>query len=359
MKLSLLERIFGSEKREAVPFSDAIQDAIFAQASGSVSGDPKGLGALEVCAGLWGRAFASAEIDPISPITAALTPSILALIGRELCRRGECVLKISVSRDGKIRLFPAGSWDVRGGYDPESWVYRLDLFGASKHLTEILSGESVLHLRYATDPSNPWVGLSPLQYARDTGKLASGLEKRLGEETSSPVGALLPIPMDGGDDGDNDPLKMLKSDIRNARGRMLLVETTAAGWGEGKAGAPMVDLKAIRFGAHPPMSLKDLRESASITIYAACGVPPDLAELSQGTAAREAWRRFLHGTIVPISRLVAEELSAKFDREISLGFEELMASDVSGRARAFQSMVGGGMDVERAAALAGLLEVEG
>lgn len=32
-----------------------------------------------------------------------------------------------------------------------------------------------------------------------------------------------------------------------------------------------------------------------------------------------------------------------------------MASDISGRARAFQSMVGGGMDVTKAATLSGLM----
>ena len=40
---------------------------------------------------------------------------------------------------------------------------------------------------------------------------------------------------------------------------------------------------------------------------------------------------------------------------VTLGWDALMASDVQGRARAFQSMVGGGMDVARAAGLSGLL----
>ena len=52
---------------------------------------------------------------------------------------------------------------------------------------------------------------------------------------------------------------------------------------------------------------------------------------------------------------MAEELSRKFEFPVSLNFDSLMASDISGRARAFQSMVGGGMEIERAAALAGLL----
>ena len=42
--------------------------------------------------------------------------------------------------------------------------------------------------------------------------------------------------------------------------------------------------------------------------------------------------------------------------ELAFSFDRLFASDLSGRARAFQSMVGGGMPVDRAAALAGLLD---
>ena len=87
------------------------------------------------------------------------------------------------------------------------------------------------------------------------------------------------------------------------------------------------------------------------TILACCGVPVELAELGQGTAARESWRRFLHATIDPLGRLVAEELTEKFEFPVSLNFDSLMASDISGKARAFQSMVGGGMDITKAAAL--------
>lgn len=42
------------------------------------------------------------------------------------------------------------------------------------------------------------------------------------------------------------------------------------------------------------------------------------AELGQGTVAREAWRRFLHATIDPLGKLVAEELTEKFEFPVSL-----------------------------------------
>ena len=134
----------------------------------------------------------------------------------------------------------------------------------------------------------------------------------------------------------------------------MLVPTTAEGWGEGMAAAPRQDWQQKRIGADPPVSLEKIRGSVGETILACCGVPVELAELGQGTAAREAWRRFLHATIDPLGKLIAEELTEKFEFPVSLNFDTLMASDISGRARAFQSMVGGGMDVTKAAALVGL-----
>ena len=165
----------------------------------------------------------------------------------------------------------------------------------------------------------------------------------------------MPIPQDGGDGGESDTLASLKSDLRDARGRTLLVPTTAEGWGEGMAAAPRQDWQQKRIGADPPVSFEKIRGSVGETILACCGVPVELAELGQGTAAREAWRRFLHATIDPLGKLIAEELSEKFEFPVSLNFDTLMASDISGRARAFQSMVGGGMDVTKAGMLSGLM----
>ena len=121
----------------------------------------------------------------------------------------------------------------------------MDLFGASRHRTEYLPGPGLLHFRYAVDPANPWLDLSPLQYARDSGKLAAALERRLGEDAAAPVGNLLPVPdstgSGGGDGSEGDSPINLKRDLREARGRTLLVPTTAEGWGEGMAAAPRQD----------------------------------------------------------------------------------------------------------------------
>ena len=60
-----------------------------------------------------------------------------------------------------------------------------------------------------------------------------------------------------------------------------------------------------------------------------------------------------------MSKLALGELREKLDSPtLALGFDDLMASDIAGRARAFGSLVTGGMDIERAATLSGLLAAE-
>ena len=122
-------------------------------------------------------------------------------------------------------------------------------------------------------------------------------------------------------------------------------------------GAPTQDWKPQRLGANPPDALVDLSEKSTLAVLAACGVPPELMSgQGQGTAAREAFRRFLHSTVAPMLAAMAAEAALKLDTP-GLAFDTmgLHAADVSGRARAFQSMVGGGMELSKAAALSGLL----
>ena len=51
-----------------------------------------------------------------------------------------------------------------------------------------------------------------------------------------------------------------------------------------------------------------------------------------------------------------KELRVKVSDRIRLTWDELRASDLAGRAKVFQSMVGAGMEVAQAASLSGLME---
>ena len=179
-------------------------------------------------------------------------------------------------------------------------------------------------------------------------------------EASGAISRLIPVPQDGGDGGDADPLAGLKSDIKSGKGRALIVETTAAGWGEGKAAAPQSDWKQQRIGPDPPAEFCDLREKAAESVLAAHGISSALLMgRSDGTLMREAWRQLLHGTLRPVARIIGDELAAKLDiAPPEFEFTALYASDLAGRAQAFQKLVAGGVSVESALAMSGLMGME-
>ena len=167
---------------------------------------------------------------------------------------------------------------MRGGPRESEWWYRCDRFGPSGNLTELVPAAAVLHCRYAVDSARPWYGVSPLGWARSTGTLAANLETRLGEEAGGPVGHVIPVPSDGGDGGDDDPLAGLEADMAKARGRTLLAETTAAGWGEGKAASPLADYRAAtlrRGSAGKPAELAHRGRPVGALRVRGAGIPGD------------------------------------------------------------------------------------
>ena len=76
---------------------------------------------------------------------------------------------------------------------------------------------------------------------------------------------------------------------------------------------------------------------------------------ADGTSQREAYRRWYATSVKALADLVTEELSAKLETEISLDFTHLYAHDLAGRAQAFDRLVSGGVQVERALAICGLV----
>ena len=225
--------------------------------------------------------------------------------------------------------------------------------------------DGVVHVRYATRPGEPWRGRPPLWFAEDSRALAAALERRLGEEVAGPVGQLIALPQDvGGADGEagegegeGDPHAALKREISGLAGRLALVETVASGWGEGKAAAPASDWQPRRLGANPPAALGLLRSAVEACVLGVLGIPPGLADASaDGTAQRESYRRWLHGSVQPLARLVEHELSSKLETDARLSFRRLEAGDVAGRARAWRGFVGkeASMDDSEARKLAGL-----
>ena len=343
-----------SEKRDS-SFTDSLIAQIVSQASGGTLARPAATGALEASASIVARCFAASQVSGPPHFVAALGPSVMSMIGRSLIRQGEILFAIEVA-GGRVMLTPAASWDVTGDHDPASWRYRLVLGGPSRLTTlEPVPSEGMIHVRLQADPEQPWRGISPLASAAIAGRLSAETAMALADEVSGPRGFLLPSPVDGAD----PTVAALKSDIRALRGKVALVESTSSGWAaDGVQQRPQGDWQARRLGAAPGAALIEQAELASREVYSACGIPLGVVIDTEGTGQRESFRRLMHATIAPLARIVAEELSAKFEATIGLSFDDLYAADLSGRARAFQSLVGGGMAVEKAASLAGLMQAE-
>ena len=217
-----------------------------------------------------------------------------------------------------------------------------------------MPASGVIFCRWGSTPGQPYVGVGPLSWAHTTARLQSEAERSLADEVQGPLAQLLAIPQDGGDAGDDDPLKKLKADIAGACGKALLVETSAAGWGEGRTAAPQRDWQAARLGPMPPESMATIRRDAFEAVLAACGTPPSLFVDSDGTSQREAVRRWHLGTVLPLARLLEYELTVKLETDVRLKFDSYPL-DLAGRAQAFQKLVAGGVAVQEALIVSGLM----
>ena len=341
------------EKRES-SFTDTLVAQILSSATGASLALPTATGALESASGLVARAFAGAEVQGPPWAQRALSPACLSLIGRALLRHGELLLAIDAV-DGELSLWPVADHNVHGGFDPTGWTYRLNLAGPSFFVTrDPVAAAGVCHFMYSRDPARPWHGVGPIESAALTGRLSAETLKALADESSGPRGHLLPVP---NTDGQDATVSALKGDIKKLNGAVALVESQTT-FGASEKPSTSADWQSKRLGADPPAALVELSDMATREVLAACGVLPALFDASAAAAAREAWRQLLFGTIAPLGRLVSDELTRKLEVEVSLGWHELRASDLQGRARAFQSMVGAGMDVAKAAALSGLMAPE-
>ena len=340
-----------AQEQRSQPYTDAIVTLLESLSTDNSLIDER-TATEEACAGLWSRAFASADVSPDTAATRALSPGILALMGRELFDQGQSVFEIQV-RGGDVVLAPVSSWNVTGG---DMWDYELTVAQPSSIVTRYRPSDAVVHVQYARDSARPWTAAGPIQRSSATRKLAANLEGRMAQEAGMPTGNVIPVP-------DTTGTEALQADIKGIKGNNVLVPSGLTGdWPESgqQGGNSRSDWMPRRLGANFPESMEPIRQGVSDHLAAAGGVPASLIRGdSEGTGRREGWRQFLHATIGPVSKIIIAELRIKLDTpDLTLSFDSLMASDLSGRARAFQSMVGGGLDVTKAAQLSGLMEGE-
>ena len=255
---------------------------------------------------------------------------------------------------------PAAFWnferyDSPGGDLEDDWVARVTSYGPGSSHTRLLGRDRLVFIRWGTSPGTRYRGQGPTSWAHLTARLQGEVERSLGDEAAGPLANIVAIPQDPG--ADDSPLAQLRADIGAARGKALLVETTAAGYSEGRAAAPQRDWVPSRLGPNPPESMVAVADAAFSRMVAACGASVSLFTDADGTAQREAWRRWHLGTVQPLAKLLAHELSTRLETTVTLRLDRY-PTDLAGRASAFKALVTGGMEIPQAVATAGLLADE-
>ena len=128
-----------------------------------------------------------------------------------------------------------------------------------------------------------------------------------------------------------------------------------AAWGQGMESKPGDDWVSRRFGFSPPLPMVELRTRAELSVLACAGVPVTVLSQSDGTAKKEDFRRFLHLTLQPVGRIIAQQIGDALGVEgLSFDFSGIGAADIAAKARAYGTLVKNGVSPQDAGEITGL-----
>ena len=184
----------------------------------------------------------------------------LALIGRELVRRGESVFVIEVDPIDGLLLSAASTWDLTGSYDQRTWRYACDLQGPSRVRTVTRKDAEVIHPRINVDPRRPWYGQPPYRTAGASSTLAARIEQALTRETRIPPSKIVPFPVGG----EPDNRKRFQSQL--SKGGIITMPTDSGFPGIQPSNSNILRPAAV--GAEPNAALVDLRQQLTSEIFA-------------------------------------------------------------------------------------------
>ena len=251
-----------------------------------------GVAAVEAVAGRVSRLMEVARVSGGPRAEQALTPTVLAMIGRSLIEWGESLhfLKYRRTAGGvEFYLCPAQhQWTVLGGTDPEAWIVDGTLTGAQTVVTTSAPRAAWLHIIRDADPDRPERGVSPLQRAAISSQLVRLAEDALVAEMRQPTKAIIPMPF-----GSTADTGTLRNDIMSPTYQLILPPTNAAGGGAGRGSAPLTDWKPQRLKPIPEEALVTLADNATARVVAALGAHPAImgGGGGNGSVDREAGRQ--------------------------------------------------------------------
>ena len=331
-------------------FSDAVVRLIESQAAGTAA-DASSTAAVEAASGALSRAFAAATVEAEGYAKAAITPVVLGQIGRDLVRSGDSLHVIQIIA-GKAKLIPMLILAL--GRQPRSRL--LDREGIrlrSQHVHHVEPPRGWCRLRHVGQHTRPALRRSRTDvvgaYHRPPPiRSREGASRRIGRCDRQPgTDARRPGPDQPG------PVPITQSGHRSRQGKSPLRGEHLVGRARRQILRPSVGLETEPAGTQPHPSTGTDRP-AILRADPGRLWDPSLFIDSDGTSQREGVRRWHLGTVIPLADLVAHELTAKLETPVRLRFDNY-PMDLAGRAQAFGKLVSGGMELERALAISGLL----
>lgn len=332
-------------------YSPAVEDALYNAALVGRSDASQTAAATSAIHSI-SDAFAVASVTP-SSLNSLLNPAFMVDMARRLLLSGNALYMIDVDDAEGLSLVPYSTFEVAGGYRPCTWLYRLELPRPSgSPVVRSMPAEGVVHVRVGARPASPWQGVSPLREAGLTSDALANLDRSLGMDTSPPAGLLMAVP-DGASQGVVD---QAATAITKGKGGLSLLQTTAGGYGQGKAAAPSgpaADYRQIRFGPMVPETSIKAHTELSNGIMATMGVSAQRFT-GDGAGMREAYRLTVLGPVQALGAICATELTQASGQTVIFNFDQTKAIGTGARARGVKLLVDAGLSMDAALDAMGL-----
>ena len=247
-------------------------------------------------------------------------------------------------------LRPVSGYTVWGN---DRWMYLVDLPRPEGDIVQrwILS-DGILHLKINVDQSEPWRGKSVF-----CGRLAELVERNLSGFAKM------------------KPLRIISAAVDEYSGdKSQLAESTQDGYFKLKShdyakGGLFVESRSIAMRGHempaqysdihfsPSDSSVQLRKDLVNEAWESCGILPGMRSDSlNGQAAKGLHSAWVDSWLRPLAELISEQVSESLSTECYLDVSSLKVPSVVDQSLVVSKLVQGGVELEQAKAIAGLLD---
>ena len=354
MKIPFVSRILGQDHVEhrAGSYTEALTAQAYANALEPVS-EPGALAAVESCVALIADPLVVAVVTGF-----ALPVGTLHAMGRDVLRSGSSVWLIELDALGQVQLLRASAFDVAGrSIDPSRWSYELEFETPSGTVTRRAPGNGIIHVLTDAPPGRRWRGNAPWASAGLSASAMAEIERAIRDESKIPSGRIWTAP----DGSTQDQQAAMARTIAATRGgRQTVAETVSKGLGQGALAAPRVDWQPTHIGMKHEAGNATMRDSVQASLSAAYGVHPGYFNpRATAPGMREIKRLAFLNVTLPLSRILADELSGKLNSSISIRWPNMsdQSVDVHLRARGVAALVGAGASLTDALVAGGLEDV--